>query len=188
MVSQIASYLVGLRVLWPALADLDGGRARAAPRRSLAASGSGRSTPPGSVFGVGLIASATLTPSRAALLRGATGSGQCDFGSIALPSLSDLLTIGDPAFNVLLYLPLGLAVGLLPRSRLQIVGIAFAAALPFAIETVQLIALRLDRACQTDDVINNLVGLALGLVLGVAIGFIRDRLAAGPGSEEDVAG
>ncbi len=47
-------------------------------------------------------------------------------------------------------------------------------ALPIVIETVQLLATSLDRACQTSDISDNLTGLVIGLVAGVLVRGIVD--------------
>jgi hypothetical protein len=119
------------------------------------------------IVGAGLIASATLTPSREALTQGAVGPGTCEIGRVGPASVAELLSFGDPTFNVLLFVPLGLAIGLIPASRRMAVLVGVAVILPFAIEMIQLLATGLGRACQTSDVADNLTGLAIGLVVGV---------------------
>jgi hypothetical protein len=137
------------------------------------------------ILSVGLIVSATLTPSREALRFGALGTGTCDLSRIGIASIDDL-ALGDPAFNILLYVPLGLAIGLFPTSRRQAVLILAAIALPFAIETIQMVAVVLDRACQSADISDNLTGLVIGLVAGIvagsAIGRAGDTEDPGAGS------
>ena len=120
------------------------------------------------IFGAGLIASATLTPSREALTQGAVGSGTCEIARIGPASIGELLSFGDPTYNVVLFVPLGLAIGLIPASRRMAVLVVAAVILPFAIETIQLLATGIGRACQTSDVADNLTGLVIGLVIGVA--------------------
>jgi hypothetical protein len=120
------------------------------------------------LLALGLIVSATLTPSREALRFGTIGRGTCDLGRIGVAPISDLLEFGDPLFNVLLFIPLGIAIGLLPSSIPKSVLVAGALALPFAIETIQLLATGLDRACQSADVSDNLTGLVIGLAVGIA--------------------
>src|SRR3954447_12260288 len=71
------------------------------------------------LFGVGLIVSATLTPSREALRFGAVGTGTCDLSRFGPPTPADILQLKDPAFNILLYVPLGAAIGLLRGRRPQ---------------------------------------------------------------------
>lgn len=135
------------------------------------------------VFAVGLILSATVTPSRGALRHGTVGTGTCDLGRVGLAPFGEILSLHDPAFNILLFLPLGLALGSLPRSGRQIVLIVIGLILSPAVEITQLLATSLDRACQSSDVVDNLTGLGVGLVAGW---LVRKRVptAAGPPAED----
>ena len=92
--------------------------------------------------------------------------------------MRDLLRLDEASLNVLLFVPLGVSIALLPRSRLKAAIVVVAIALPFAIEAAQLVVLWLDRACESADVVDNLTGLAIGLGGGI----VARRLAAGPGS------
>jgi VanZ family protein len=118
------------------------------------------------LLGLGVILSATLTPSREALAYGTIGSGTCDLSRIGPAPVQQLVHFGDPALNVLLYIPLGAAVGSSRRSRHGIALALAAVALPFAIEATQLVVASLDRACQSADVSDNLMGFALGAIAG----------------------
>ncbi len=51
-----------------------------------------------------------------------------------------------------------------------------AIALPFAIETIQLLLPVLDRACESADVVDNLTGLVIGLGGGVVAGWLGRSL------------
>lgn len=140
------------------------------------------------LLSLGLIASATLTPSREAVRFGTIGSGSCDLGRIGPASLAELLAFGDPTLNVLLFIPLGVVIGLFPASRRKVVLVVAALALSPAIETIQLLARGLDRACQSSDVSDNLTGLVIGLVVGLVVGVVARRLAqsaSGSGREDD---
>jgi glycopeptide antibiotics resistance protein len=133
------------------------------------------------VLGLGLIVSATLTPSREALRFGILGSGSCDLQRIGIASIADLVGLEDPTFNVLLYVPLGVAIGLVPTTS-RLVGLIVAAiALPFAIETIQMVVISLDRACQSADISDNLTGLVIGLAIGVVVRW----LVGPPGVADD---
>ena len=138
-------------------------------------------------FSVGLIVSATLTPSVEALRWGAVGRGSCDLDRLGPASFAEMIAFGDPTFNILLFIPLGLACGLIPWSSRKVAVLLGAFALPIAIETVQLLATSLDRACQTSDVSDNLTGLVIGLAVGELVrgivGFARgghDRTKGAP--------
>ena len=74
--------------------------------------------------------------------------------------------------NVLLFMPLGVSIAFMPRSRLKVAVLVAAIALPFAIETTQLLLPILDRGCQSADVIDNLTGLVLGLAGGSVAGLL----------------
>jgi glycopeptide antibiotics resistance protein len=121
------------------------------------------------IVGFGVIMSATLTPLKGALNFEAVGSGTCDFSRIGLAPIEQLLRVNDSSLNVALFIPLGMAIGLVHVSRPWATLILAAIALPFAIEAIQLVAPILDRGCQSADVIDNLTGLALGLVIGTGL-------------------
>lgn len=126
------------------------------------------------VLSLGMILAATLTPQSAALAFGAVGTASCDFSRIGLAPLHELLRFDETSLNVLLFVPLGASLAFIPRSRLKVVVLIAAIALPFTIETTQLLLPILDRACESADVIDNLTGLAIGLAGGVVA-----RLLAG---------
>jgi glycopeptide antibiotics resistance protein len=122
------------------------------------------------VVSLGIILSATLTPAHEAISFGAVSTGSCDLSRVGFAPLRELLRLGDTSLNVLLFVPLGVSIAFLPRSRLKVVVVVGAIALPFAIETTQLLVLWLDRACQSADVVDNLTGLAIGLAGGIVAG------------------
>ena len=124
------------------------------------------------IVSLGMVLSATLTPLRGAFQFGAVGTGSCDFSRMGLAPLSELLRFNDASLNVLLFIPLGLSIALMPRSRLKVVVIVAAAALPFAIETAQMLLPVLDRSCESADVVDNLTGLVLGLAGGFVVGWL----------------
>ena len=70
--------------------------------------------------------------------------------------------------NVVLFVPLGVAVALLP-ARLRMRAVIAAAFAPVAIELIQAALPQMDRRCQAADVADNLLGLALGLALGLLL-------------------
>lgn len=121
------------------------------------------------VLSIGVVLSATVTPSHDALAHGIPGSGICDLARVGLPSWDELLSSSEPVLNILLFLPLGAAIGLCPPSRARLMLVVLAYTLPFAIETIQLVALPLGRECQSADVVDNLTGLTLGIVAATAV-------------------
>lgn len=126
------------------------------------------------LMALGIVILATLTPTSVALAGLGSGSAACDLGRLGLPPRSEVLAVHDTLRNILLFVPLGLAVGLLPRRPTTAVVVVAAYSLPLVIETIQLIAPAMGRGCQSADVIDNSIGLTLGLVIGsVAAGAAR---------------
>jgi VanZ like family len=128
------------------------------------------------LLSLGFILSATLTPAPDALAYGAVGSGTCDVSRVGPASLKELLSFTGASMNMVLLIPLGLTIGLLPQSRAKAAIVAGAIALPVFIELIQLFATPLARACQSADVADNLTGLAIGLAIGLVAGGVA-RLA-----------
>lgn len=124
----------------------------------------------------GAVVSATLLPGPF----GSVGSGECDLTRLGIPSWSQLIRPGEILFNILLFVPLGAMIGLLPgsRSRRTVVLVAFVS--PIAIEAIQLVAVPLARACQSGDVIDNLTGLSVGAFAGVTARWLADLRPGGP--------
>lgn len=121
------------------------------------------------LFAAGIVVSATLTPgggedAAAAASRGAVS---CDFSRIGLPPLGLLRGLNEVSLNVVLFAPLGFAIGLLPRSRRTLAVVLAAIAFPFVIEATQALVTPLGRGCESADVIDNLLGLVGGMVVGV---------------------
>ena len=125
---------------------------------------------------LGAVLSATITPSREALLlHPAIATGGCDLSRVGPARLAEYVSVGTATLNVALFIPLGVAIGLLPHSRLKLGLVLGAMVLPIAIETIQLVAAPLGRACQSADVFDNLLGVVLGLGAGLAAGWIGRR-------------
>jgi hypothetical protein len=124
------------------------------------------------LMSLGVVLSATITPSREALLFGAHGSGTCDLSTFGPGTWWELTHLDDASLNTLLFIPLGLAIGLCPRSRAKLMMLAGAFLLPASIELVQLFVLPLGRECQSVDVIDNLTGLVIGLASGGMAGLL----------------
>ena len=128
------------------------------------------------VVSLGIVLAATLTPLRAAFDHDAVPLTSCDLSRIWFAPLAAYLRPGDIAGNVLMFIPLGLTLGLLPPSgaRTRLIGTVLL--LPVAIETIQLAAGFLVRACQSGDVVDNLAGLVAGLLAGLLLGTIAAAL------------
>jgi hypothetical protein len=117
---------------------------------------------------LGLIGVTTLTPQRQALAYGMVGTGTCDFSRAWPASLGFYAGANDSGENIALFIPLGIAIALLP-SRIRPAALLGGILMPVAIEVVQRQVTVLNRSCQSADVVDNLVGLGLGLALGAAL-------------------
>ena len=116
----------------------------------------------------GFVASATLVPDAAAMT-GAGSDGICDLSRVGFAPIDELLQVNFTSLNVLLFVPLGVAVALLPRTRAAAMVTVAAIATPFVVEAIQLVVTVLGRGCQSADVFDNLLGLAIGLVIGTLV-------------------
>jgi glycopeptide antibiotics resistance protein len=137
----------------------------------------------GLIVGFGLVVSATLTPLRAGLDFQNSGIGTCDFSRIGIAPLGELVHLGDTSLNVLLFIPLGLAIGLVPGSRRRNILALVAVLSPVAIEATQLVLPVLGRGCQSADVFDNLSGLVLGSVIGAGARILGGWTETPPGAD-----
>lgn len=120
------------------------------------------------LFSLGVIVASTLTPldPGSVVIRDVR---VCDDTRQALAPFSEWFRGSDATLNVLLFLPLGLAIGMAPWTwRTLLVGLA-AITLPMAIEATQLVVPPLGRGCETADIVDNLTGLVLGMAAGVLL-------------------
>ena len=138
------------------------------------------------IVSFGLIVSTTLTPLRRAVEHGSVGTGWCDLSRVWPLPFDSWLSFSDPTGNILLFIPLGLAIGLVPRSPAKVVLLEAAIVLPFVIETVQLLAPVLARGCEAADVVDNLTGLLIGLAAGTVLGRFVSA-SPGPSDADDRA-
>ena len=141
------------------------------------------------VVALGIILSATLTPLAGAIDSGATGTGSCDLSRIGF-ALPGLLDPTEASGNVLMFVPLGVAIGLVAPSRRKWAVVLAAVALPFAIEAIQLLLPIFARGCESADVADNLMGLFLGLAVGTAarwVAAMRARARDASRGEPDLA-
>jgi hypothetical protein len=117
---------------------------------------------------LGLILGATLSPTTLALETG-TSSGQCDFSRLGILSLSELAADFDAIVNILLFAVFGFFLGLLPRTRRNGLLVLLAFFLTVFIELTQLLLPALGRGCEAADMIDNTLGLVLGLLTGLVV-------------------
>ena len=128
------------------------------------------------ILSVGIVLAATVTPSLEAAMGVPQVDAGCDASRLGPAPWVAYRTVGDTSLNVLLFMPLGAVIGVLPRSPYRWPIIVGAVALPFAIEGLQLVATPLGRACQSGDVVDNLTGLFLGLAGALAAGALVRRV------------
>ncbi len=141
------------------------------------------------LLGLGGIVALTLTPREDAF--SLFNVQDCFVRWVPPIGVGRVLNLGERGLNVLLFLPLGLGLGLLPRSRAKLALVAGALALPFVVEGVQYLAPALDRSCSTVDLVDNLTGLLVGLVVGLVGRFVlslAERGRRGPAATELEAG
>lgn len=102
----------------------------------------------------------TLTPTRRDVLVGCA------------VDWSPPLTAPEPLWNVLLFVPFGLALAV--ASRRPVRAVAAGSALSLGIELAQAVATPIGRSCDTSDWIANSVGSLIGVALaGVGVGLAR---------------
>ena len=119
------------------------------------------------VLALGLILAATLAPLPESSARQASFS--CDLSRIGPLSWTELTTLNDSSLNVLLFVPLGVATGVIFRSPHGRRLIMASLVLPVVIEAVQLFLPGLGRGCQSADVFDNISGLLVGQLVGAII-------------------
>lgn len=81
----------------------------------------------------------------------------------------DLITMSTRSLNVFMFVPLAL-LSVLPRRRTALLATtSLAVALPFIVELGQYLFPHLGRTCSYQDVIDNLTGVVLGVIIGLLI-------------------
>jgi len=131
------------------------------------------------IAALGIVLSATLTPGRTSFSqRQVSISEGCDLHRIGPAPFFEYRELGLTASNVFLFVPLGIAIGALPRRRAKALILLGAIVLPFGIEAIQLAAIPLGRRCQSGDVFDNLTGLVVGFAIGLTYEVLSRRLPA----------
>ena len=129
--------------------------------------GAGRAVGVLLVLSVGLILAITLVP----MARPGFGPDQgiaCLVPDLGVLVSGTLLRFSDDMLNVVLFIPLGVAIAYLPAAR-RLPVLALAALLPWLIEIAQLLLPALNRSCQSEDLTTNLLGLVVGVGLGLSV-------------------
>lgn len=105
-----------------------------------------------------------------------SAAGTCDLARVVPASPVEYARMGDEGLNLVLFVPLGLAVWLLRPSPAKVGMLVAAVASPVVIEATQSLVPLLGRGCQSQDVVDDLLGLGLGLSVGaltLAVGSSR---------------
>ena len=117
---------------------------------------------------VGGIVALTLTPA------GDFGGHACRIPSSWPISLDDFVPPTARGLNVVLFIPLGVALGLMPRSPIKAEAVFFAVISPLLIELTQSVV-GLGRTCEATDVVDNLTGLAVGFLIAGMVSVVLRR-------------
>ena len=128
------------------------------------------------VISVGIILAATLTPLREGAIEGTAVTSRCDFSRVGFASIRVILRADDPSRNIVLFIPLGTVIAFVPGWRRKATLLAIAGLAPIAIEASQLVLTPLHRACQSADVFDNVMGLAVGFAVGMILGAMLTAL------------
>ena len=128
------------------------------------------------LMGAGIILAGTLTPLHTGSRLDLSHPGSCNLSRIGLAPIEELLWPSDTLGNIVMFIPLGFAIALVPRSRPKAAVLAAAVALPFVIEATQLVVVSLGRACESADVVDNLTGLFIGLAVGAVVARLAPTL------------
>jgi hypothetical protein len=118
------------------------------------------------LLSLGVILSGTLSPLAGVEAVGDGTARSCDLTRTWLASESEVVNGPDVALNVMLFVPVGFALGTSRLSWRTALVLVLAIAIPFAIELTQLLVASLHRACQSGDIVDNLAGLSVGFIAG----------------------
>jgi hypothetical protein len=146
--------------------------------------GIGRPLAWATVVSLGIVLSATLTPSPSGSDQPSRGfadeprSPVCDLSRIGPAPMADYLSVDNTSLNVLLFVPLGAVLGMFPRSRARTALILAALVLPTVVETSQLVMVPLNRACQSGDAFDNMAGVVIGLLIGTVARWLGRKVSA----------
>ena len=135
---------------------------------------------------LGGIVALTLTPG--GFTFSPAEASTCDLRLVPPLGFDRLLSLGQRSLNVLLFVPLGVCVGLLPWNRAKLAVTLAALALPFVVEGLQYAVPRLRHACVATDVIDNLTGLVVGFLIGAVALLVTALLSRAGGGPRAVSG
>ena len=169
----IPEVLAGIPWVWPAIVAAIG----VAALSSRAVASTLGTTAPHAFFllmSVGGIVALTLTPARHA-----GGFNACHLSVPQPISMAEFVPLTERGLNVVLFIPLGLTLGLVPRSRIKAEAVLLAAISPAMVELTQYVFNELGRACEGADIVDNLTGLGTGFLVAGLVTFIS-RTRPGP--------
>lgn len=125
------------------------------------------------VGSLGLVVALTLTP-RTTWVEVAT-ERVCTFDTWAPLGLDSLLAFDQRAANAALLVPIAL-LSALPRDRRTVaLALTASAALPVVVEALQYALPALGRVCHSEDLVDNLTGVAAGALVGLVVRGVRGR-------------
>ncbi|MFF1904999.1 VanZ family protein [Kitasatospora sp. NPDC058218] len=124
------------------------------------------------LLALGGVVTLTLLPDPPGALRELSREAvrHCALGGAGLRPPGEWLTSRHADLNVALFAPVGLAAALAGTRRRAAAVLLGAAVLPFAVELAQYVVPAIGRACDAQDVWDNLLGLALGAAIGLLAG------------------
>jgi glycopeptide antibiotics resistance protein len=137
------------------------------------------------MLSVGLVVAITLTPLDV-VASGAQGNGSRHAileapPSPILRSPSEWWPVDDRTLNILLFVPLGFVVGLIPR-RWLLPSVVVSLLAPFAVEGLQWLLPVLRRDPQWQDVADNMIGVVVGLVLASVARWVAAHITSRKGA------
>lgn len=125
------------------------------------------------VLSIGLIMAATVTPVRPPVGVDVEVERYCDLSRRWFATLPEMTAWSDVTLNIGVYIPIGVAIALLPIASRSAVVAAAVIALPAVIEAFQFLVPVLARGCQSADAIDGLTGLTIGLLGGIVVRIVR---------------
>jgi glycopeptide antibiotics resistance protein len=164
---MIAEVVAGIPWFWPVTAATVG-VATLFSRQVARSFGSTRLHALVLLVSVGGIVALTLTPA------GDFGGHACRIPSSWPITLDDFVPPTARGLNVVLFIPLGVALGLMPRSPIKGQAVFFAVISPLLIELTQSVV-GLGRTCEATDVVDNLTGLAVGFLIAGMVSVVLRR-------------
>ena len=125
---------------------------------------------------LGLIVALTLSPTTLAVDGAVASSGTCDLSRVLPLAPGELVQDFDAVVNILLFTSIGFLLALLPLTQRNRIVVASAFLLTFGIELVQLLLPAIGRGCESADMVDNTLGLLIGLAVGYGFMAVATRV------------